>query len=209
MHHPQQNFSIPLKDECPYPDLYQGERPYSIIIEASQFGLSTVDSNLLDLLRKQYPQGISINHRMMKKYNNRSKSKSRNRRRQKMQNFIEIGFASENKRAQALEAPFIIDGETIQVSKTLDKNAGKVYRLNIYDIDKLNDPSKYYNHVLNHLNKYGTVLELHLHYSAAGGWFEGEGCALWIDKEEELDEDFGFYKHPKLDFSVEDYKVNE
>lgn len=198
-----------LKDECPYPDLYWAERPHSIIIDSSQFDQSASDiSGLLTLLREQYPQGISVNQRMIKKYNNLSVSKS-SRKRRKPQLFIEIGFPDEGARARALETPFLLNGQEIKPTKTLEKSdQNSVYRIQIYDIDKLNNPHRYYSDVLNYLNRYGQVLELHLHYTEGGDWFTGEGCAIWIDKNNVSYEDFEFYKHPKLNFAVNDYKVN-
>ncbi|GAN02029.1 hypothetical protein MAM1_0015d01468 [Mucor ambiguus] len=208
---PNQDLTLPLTTECPYPDLYWAERPYSIIMEVSQFDPTKFDSScLLALLRDQYPQGISMNRRMIKKYNNRSKSKS-NRKRRKALPFIEIGFPDESTREQAFERPFILNGQTIQVSKTLDKTAhyGNVYRIHVYDIDKLSKPSKYYDQVLRCLNEFGKVMELHMHYAEAGDWFTGEGCAIWIGKENASTKEFGFYTHPKLDFAVNTYKVND
>lgn len=61
------NSIITPKDECPYPDLYWAERPYSIIIETSQLGQAVLDIiSLLNLLRDQYPEGIEFQHLIAK-----------------------------------------------------------------------------------------------------------------------------------------------
>ncbi|KAL9537842.1 hypothetical protein MBANPS3_011411 [Mucor bainieri] len=204
----QQNSIVALKDECPFPALFREERPFSIMIEASQINNTNIDTAApLDLLRAQYPEGLSIMGRNIKIINNANKSKS-SRRRRKYQAFYEIGFANEAAREKALKSPFIIQDKEIQVSKTLNEFVSdKVYRIEIYDIDKLQNPTKYYEEVFEHLSKYGTVLKLHLHYAEAGNWFKGDGCAIWIDDQDESSDDFGFFDHPKLDFYPEVYRV--
>ncbi|KAF1799838.1 hypothetical protein V8B55DRAFT_1156988 [Mucor lusitanicus] len=202
-----QNSKVVLKDECPFPILFCANRPFSIIIEASQLYSTNTDADPLDLLRTRYPQGISLTDRLIKKINNANKSKS-SRRKRKYEPFIEIGFANEAAREKALESPFVIGDKEVQVYKSLDESVSdKVYRIEIYDIDKLNDPTRYYEEVFEHLNKYGTVLELHLHYAASGNWFKGDGCAIWIEGPPSGDK-FAFVDHPVLDFYTESYRVS-
>ncbi|KAK4511454.1 serine/threonine protein kinase [Mucor velutinosus] len=197
---------LEIKDSCPAPELYSSSKPYSLIMETSQFDSLKLDSSgpssLLSLLKNQFPEGVAITER----------SRSVVARRDRLQycetkRYLEIAFDSKALLTQALSRPFEIKSQAIKFSKTLNKGNGEAYQLHISDVEQLGDPLKHRDVLLEVLNQHGMVECLHLHYTKDANWFTGEGCAIWIGKLNKSEQRLAFEDKLKACFSYSEYPL--
>lgn len=126
-------------------------------------------TGFLSTLRKQYPDGASISFHKMKMAGNQQN---------KQEEVVEISFEEEDLRENALSGPFLFDGKTINVYKTLEPNPGYLYQFQI-EINALSSPpERYQKSIINCLRSYGIVQDIHWHYTEDGNWFMGKGCGF-------------------------------
>ncbi|KAI8645303.1 hypothetical protein BD408DRAFT_412119 [Parasitella parasitica] len=100
--------------------------------------------------------------------------------------------------------PMKIRDQLVHAIKSTYLGDRLVYRLKIKNIDSLGRPYEYRKWILDHLQKFGTVEDLHLHYTEGGNWFLGEGCAIIVMSP---DDKHHVLNHPILKISVEEYNV--
>lgn len=161
---------LAVKDQCPEAVVFRGTKCYSLMIPLSQFQTNELKqegpTGFLSTLRKQYPDGTSISFHKMKLDSNKQN---------KEEEVVEISFETEDFRENALFGPFLFDGRTINVYKSLEPEPGFLYQVRI-DTNALSSlPESYQKSIMGRLDSYGAVQNIHWHYTEDGNWFIGEG----------------------------------
>ncbi|KAL7327096.1 hypothetical protein PS15p_202775 [Mucor circinelloides] len=144
----------------------EAQDDFSFVIDCAQFvGMHFKEKSLSSSLREQYPKGLGIRHRVVGKNHK----------------VIEINFPTEEDCMEALQKEFVLQGGTIQVNKTLDKQAN-VIRVSISAIPY--KPVEVLKPLLiETFEKYGDILNVGLCHSKDGDWFTGRGfVTLNLDK---------------------------
>ncbi|KAI8331964.1 hypothetical protein BD560DRAFT_462304 [Blakeslea trispora] len=108
---------------------------FSVTIDLTTLsGMNFQEKSLNSILRDQFPNGIGLRERKIGR-----------------QRLVEINFASEAARVQALSKPFMIQGETLKFEECLKPK------------------------LITLLSQYGDILEIGLRYIEDGHWFNGRG----------------------------------
>ncbi|KAG0848221.1 hypothetical protein G6F17_011841 [Rhizopus arrhizus] len=136
---------------------------HSIVIAASEFeGLNFKDRSLNLVLRDQFPKGIGLRERKVGGSHQ----------------YIELNFDNEEDKMEALNKEFLILDRKIKVQTTMDKNS-EVIRIGITNIPyEKNDKLKPL--MIQLFEKYGSILEIGLHHTVDGGWFNGRGYVTLV-----------------------------
>ncbi|CAO3637945.1 unnamed protein product [Mucor fragilis] len=120
-------------------------------------GMQFKEKSLSSCLREQYPKGLDIRRRVVGKNHK----------------VIEINFPTEEDCMEALQKELVLQGETIQVNKTLDKYAN-VIKVSVSAIPY--KPVELLKTLLiKTFENYGDILNVGLCYSKDGDWFTGRG----------------------------------
>ncbi|KAG1127987.1 hypothetical protein G6F42_006385 [Rhizopus arrhizus] len=136
---------------------------HSIVIAASEFeGLNFKDRSLNLVLRDQFPKGIGLRERKIGRTHQ----------------YIELNFDNEEDKMDALKKEFLILDRKIKVQTTMDKNS-EVIRIGITNIPYEKD-DKLKPLMIQLFEKYGSILEIGLHHTVDGGWFNGRGYVTLV-----------------------------
>ncbi|KAG0849635.1 hypothetical protein G6F17_010598 [Rhizopus arrhizus] len=136
---------------------------HSIVIAASEFeGLNFKDRSLNLVLRDQFPKGIDLRERKIGRTHQ----------------YIELNFDNEEHKMDALKKEFLILDRKIKVQTTMDKNS-EVIRIGITNIPYEKD-DKLKPLMIQLFEKYGSILEIGLHHTVDGGWFNGRGYVTLV-----------------------------
>ncbi|KAG0854637.1 hypothetical protein G6F17_006177 [Rhizopus arrhizus] len=136
---------------------------HSIVIAASEFeGLNFKDKSLNLVLRDQFPKGIGLRERKIGRTHQ----------------YIELNFDNEEDKMDALKKEFLILDRKIKVQTTMDKNS-EVIRIGITNIPYEKD-DKLKPLMIQLFEKYGSILEIGLHHTVDGGWFNGRGYVTLV-----------------------------
>ncbi|KAL9540161.1 hypothetical protein MBANPS3_009844 [Mucor bainieri] len=149
--------TLVVKDECPQPTFYRGERDNALVIPLSQFNVDEFEkegpSSFLSVLRQQYPDGLRVStHKLTKDKHSES--------------YVQVSFHSALLRKKALSTPFNFKDRTINVYKALKPASARVFSVDIRNIDLLENPDNFRQTLQGHLR------------NKDGDWFNGEGCAI-------------------------------
>ncbi|KAG0928464.1 hypothetical protein G6F32_012565 [Rhizopus arrhizus] len=136
---------------------------HSIVIAASEFeGLNFKDRSLNLVLRDQFPKGIGLRERKIGRTHQ----------------YIELNFDNEEDKMDALKKEFLILDRKIKVQTTMDKNL-EVIRIGITNIPYEKD-DKLKPLMIQLFEKYESILEIGLHHTVDGGWFNGRGYVTLV-----------------------------
>ncbi|KAG1282512.1 hypothetical protein G6F65_004952 [Rhizopus arrhizus] len=136
---------------------------HSIVIAASEFeGLNFKDKSLNLVLRDQFPKGIGLRERKIGRTHQ----------------YIELNFDNEEDKMDTLKKEFLILDRKIKVQTTMDKNS-EVVRIGITNIPYEKD-DKLKPLMIQLFEKYGSILEIGLHHTVDGGWFNGRGYVTLV-----------------------------
>ncbi|KAG1028278.1 hypothetical protein G6F25_012439 [Rhizopus arrhizus] len=92
--------------------------------------------------------------------------------------YIELNFDNEEDKMDALKKEFLILDRKIKVQTTMDKNS-EVIRIGITNIPYEKD-DKLKPLMIQLFEKYGSILEIGLHHTVDGGWFNGRGYVTLV-----------------------------